>query len=430
MIATPQLYQTLYDEISATLPGNKTPWIKTLREQALQNFLKTGFPTTRNEEWRYTSLRQLEQLTFTLADNTQTISPTSASKNLLQQASYQNEWENLIEVVFINGQPASMIHSTYITSLTDVINNHPENLTSFLSKSANSETPTNIFTTLNNVFMKNGTFITVPENQNVAIHLIFLATPQKEPLAYYLRNFITLKQDAKATIIETYLGNSDSTYLTNTVTEVELHENATLTHYKLQNESKKAFHFGTIYVKQSYPNSQFSNHLISLGGLLSRSDANILLDAPLTYCMLNGLYYLGENQHMDHHTSIDHQKPEGTSREFYKGILDGNSRGVFNGKIFVRPNAQKTDSQQYNQNLLLSTNAEIDTKPQLEILADDIKCTHGATVGQFDEEALFYLRSRGLDLETARCVLIYAFFNDVIERMPHPLLREHVKQCL
>src|SRR5262249_20154812 len=157
-------------------------------------------------------------------------------------------------------------------------------------------------------------------------------------------------------------------------------------------------------------NSQLSHHLISLGGLLSRSDINVLLDAPLTYCMLNGLYHLNENQHMDHYTSIDHQKPEGTSREFYKGILDGNSRGVFNGKVFVRPDAKKTDSQQYNQNLLLSANAEIDTKPQLEILADDVKCTHGATVGQLDEEALFYLRSRGFDLETARTVLIQAFF--------------------
>src|SRR5262249_24604262 len=162
---------------SATFPGNKTPWVKTLREQALQDFLKTGFPTTRNEEWRYTSLRQFEQLNFALAhDTSQKISSTPINKNLLQQISLQNQWENLTELVFINGQPSSMTHSAYVTPFMDVINNNPENLASFLTKKINSKTPKNIFVTLNNVFMQNGAFITVPENQSVAIHLIFLAT--------------------------------------------------------------------------------------------------------------------------------------------------------------------------------------------------------------------------------------------------------------
>ena len=242
--------------------------------------------------------------------------------------------------------------------------------------------------------MQNGAFIHVPEHQTATIHLIFLTTPTTTLQACHLRNLIVLDKNATATVIESYLGDEEQPYLTNTVTEIQLGEKAALTHYKFQNEGKKAFHFGSVYVKQSYPNSHFASHIISLGGLLSRSDTHTRMDAHTTHCLLNGLYALSGNQHADHHTSIHHLKPQGTIQEFYKGILDGNARGVFNGKVLVSQDAQKTNSQQYNQNLLLSETAEINTKPQLEIFADDVKCLHGATVGQLDEAALFYLRSR------------------------------------
>lgn len=418
--------------MSTKLPGNNTPWIKQLREQALAHFLQTGFPTTRDEEWRYTPLRQLKEIVFNSANNI-AYSPclTATSEILLQQASHQNDFENIIEFVLINGQPTSLTHDVnHVSLLADKMNHDSESLNSFLNKTTDVKIPTNAFTMLNTALMQNGVVINVPENQTLTIHLIFLTATQKEPIASYLRNLIILNKNAQATVIETYLGDDEHTYLTNTMTKIELGENALLTHYKFQQEGKKAFHFGSTYVTQAHPNSEFSGHMISLGGLLSRSDTHTVLDAPRTSCLLNGLYRLSENQHMDHYTSMDHQKPQGISREFYKGILDDRSRGVFNGKVFVRQDAQKTDSQQYNQNLLLSTDAEIDTKPQLEILADDVKCVHGATVGQLDEEALFYLRSRGLPLETARRILTDAFFNDVLERMPHPILREHIKQCL
>lgn len=430
MAVNDEIKQKTQFRLSAKLPGNNTPWIKQLREQALTHFLQNGFPTTRDEEWRYTPLRQLKEVVF--ANNvTHSSYLTETSEILLQQASYQNRLENLIELVLINGEHAGLNHPVdYIASLAYTMDHDPESLNMFLNKTTDLKIPTNAFTTLNTALMQNGVVINVPENQTVTIHLIFLTATQKEPLACYLRNLIILNKNAQATVIETYLGDDEHTYLTNTVTEIALSENALLTHYKLQQEGKKAFHFGTTYVKQAHPNSQFSGHMISLGGLLSRSDTHTLLDALHTSCLLNGLYYLSENQHMDHYTSMDHRKPQGVSREFYKGILDDQSRGVFNGKVFVRQDAQKTDSQQYNQNLLLSADAEIDTKPQLEIFADDVKCVHGATVGQLDEEALFYLRSRGLPLETARHILTDAFFNDVLERMPHPILREHIKQCL
>lgn len=430
-----QLYQTMYDEISVKLPGNKTAWIKQLRDQALAHFLQTGFPTTRDEEWRYTSLRQMDQANFHLAQQITPPTLTERSKLLLEKASCQNQFENLVECVFINGQylSQSLAHHntlTHIQPLTEVLEHNPECLMPVLNQTFDLKTSPNAFTTLNNALMQNGVFIHVPENQTVTIHLIFLTTPQADLQACHLRNLILLDKNARATIIESYSGDDEYRYLTNTVTEIQLGEKAALTHYKFQNESKKAFHFGTIYAKQSYSNSQFESHMISSGALLSRSDTHIRLDAPMTQCLLNGLYYVSDNQHMDHHTSIYHLKPQGTSQEFYKGILDDNARAVFNGKVFVAQDAQKTDSQQHNQNLLLSQTAEINTKPQLEILADDIKCAHGATVGQLDEEALFYLRSRGLDWETSRRILTEAFFSDVIRRIPHPVLREKVTQCL
>ncbi len=435
VIISLQQYQTIYHNFCAKLPGNQTTWIKELREQALADFLQTGFPTTRNEEWRYTSLRQVEQANIQLTENTSPPLLTEKNNALLQKASCQNQLEHLLEWVCINGQwlssPTTNHSSTYsIQPLAELLNHQPECLVPLLNQTFDLAKHSNPFTTLNNALMQNGVVIQVPENQTAMIHLIFLTTPTATLQASHLRNLIMLGKNAKATIIESYVGDDTDNYLTNTVTEIQLKENATLTHYKFQNESKKAFHFGTVYVKQAEPNSQFASHVVSLGGLLSRSDTHTLLDAPMTHCLLNGLYNLSGNQHMDHHTSIHHLKPQGTSQEFYKGILDGNAHGVFNGKVLVYQDAQKTNSQQSNQNLLLSETAEIDTKPQLEILADDVRCVHGATVGQLDEESLFYLRSRGLEKLAARRILTEAFLYDVINRMPHPALREQVKQCL
>jgi Fe-S cluster assembly protein SufD len=229
--------------------------------------------------------------------------------------------------------------------------------------------------------------------------------------------------------VESYVGLGQGTYFTNAVTEVVVANNATLDHYKVQREDRQAFHVHTLQVLQG-PGSNFSNHALTFGGSLVRNEINAVLKAEGCHCTLNGLYLAGGRQHVDNHTVIDHALPHCESHELYKGILDGHARGVFNGKIFVRQDAQKTDAKQTNQTLLLSPDATINTKPQLEIFADDVKCTHGATVGQLDADAVFYLRSRGLSLEAARSLLTFAFANDIISRVPVGPLRAQLEETL
>jgi Fe-S cluster assembly protein SufD len=258
---------------------------------------------------------------------------------------------------------------------------------------------------------------------------LFIVTQQEEPLHHVLRNLIVIGENSKAIIIEQYANLTSNVYLTNTITEIKLEKNATLEHYKLQQESEQAFHMGTIYTKQQC-NSHFYSHSIALGGALVRSDIQALLNGEHSECILNGLYLPRHRQHIDHHTFIDHAMPYGTSREYYKGVLNDNARAVFNGKVLVRPYAHKTNAQQTNKNLLLSVGSEIDTKPQLEIYNDDVKCTHGAAVGQLNEEALFYLQSRGINKNDARSLLVYAFVREVIENISLQFLCKHLQLLL
>jgi Fe-S cluster assembly protein SufD len=240
---------------------------------------------------------------------------------------------------------------------------------------------------------------------------------------------IVAGEASEATVIESYASADDATSFTNAVSEIVVGPHASVTHYKLQQEGARAFHIATIEARQG-TGSRFASHAISLGALLSRTDINTTMEAEGTTCTFDGLYLAGGDQHVDHHTSIDHRRPHGTSRELYKGILDGRATGVFNGKVFVRPRAQKSDAQQMNKNLLLSDDAVINTKPQLEIFADDVKCSHGATIGRLSDDALFYLRARGIDAPTARQVLIYAFANELIERIGVAPLRERLGRAL
>ncbi|HZW74118.1 MAG TPA: Fe-S cluster assembly protein SufD, partial [Caldimonas sp.] len=226
------------------------------------------------------------------------------------------------------------------------------------------------------------------------------------------RTLIVAGEGSRVTVVEHYLG--EGIYWTNAVTEAVLGAGASLTHYRVQRDSPRAFHVGTVAVEQA-ADSRYGSRSISLGGALVRSDIGTRLDAPGAACTFDGLYLASGTQHVDHHTTIDHRQPRGTSRELYKGIMDGRATGVFNGKVFVRPHAQQSDAQQMNKNLLLSDDAQIETKPQLEIFADDVKCSHGATIGQLDDDAIFYLRARGIDAAAARQMLIFAFANELIE---------------
>jgi len=243
------------------------------------------------------------------------------------------------------------------------------------------------------------------------------------------RNLILAGDDSQTMIVESYIGLNNALYFTNAVTEIVAGENAVVAHYKLQRESEEAFHISTVQASLNH-SSNFSSHSIDLGGALVRNDVNAVLDGKGIECTLDGLYMVAGRQHVDNHTRIDHVKPHCSSRELYKGVLGGRSKGVFNGKIYVHKDAQKTDAKQTNKNLLLSEDAVINTKPQLEIYADDVKCTHGTTIGQLDQEAIFYLRSRGIDLEAARGLLTYAFASEMIGRIKVEPVRAQLEHLL
>ena len=261
------------------------------------------------------------------------------------------------------------------------------------------------------------------------IELLFLTAADGKPVVSYPRILIVAGRDSQAQIVETYRGFGGAPYFTNAVTEVVVGDGAVLEHYKLQEEHEAALHFGMLAAKQG-ASSTFTSHNIALGAALARNEIAAVLDGEGADCNLNGLYLAARQQHVDNYTTLDHAKPHSTSHELYKGILDGKGQGVFHGRIIVRPDAQKTDAIQRNKNLLLSESAVINTKPQLEIYADDVKCTHGATVGQVDPEAVFYLRSRGIVLEEARRLLTYAFASEMTARMKVESIREHLGTAL
>jgi Fe-S cluster assembly protein SufD len=285
------------------------------------------------------------------------------------------------------------------------------------------------FTALNTAFMNDGAVLEIAKDTDVEkpIHLLFVTDATAAKGMLHPRNLIVVGRNARATLVESYVSLSDATYLTNAVTEVAVAEGATLRHYKMQREAARAFHVGTIEVDQA-KDSHYVSFSFAIGATLARSNVLTSLNGEGGGATLNGLYMLDGEQHSDHQTQIIHAQPNCYSRELYKGVLDGWSHGVFNGKVYVHPIAQKTDGKQTNKTLLLSGTAQIDTKPQLEIFADDVKCTHGATVGQIDQTALFYLKSRGLDATLARRLLTYAFAADVLETIEVDAVRESLER--
>ena len=315
-----------------------------------------------------------------------------------------------------------------MASLKHVLARNPESAEAHLAKIARDG---NAFAAVNAAFLEDGAFVRIPPRTVVAdpIHLVFLSEPAFGSTVSHPRNLVIAEAASQAQIVETYVGTAGKLYFTNAVTEVVLGEGAVLDFSKLERESDAAFHVATTEVSQGR-DSSFTSHSISLGGALARHDLNVRLDAEGAGCTLNGLFIGSGTQHLDNHTVIDHAKPHGTSRELYKGIMDGQSRGIFNGKIIVRPAAQKTDAMQTNKNLLLSKDALVNSKPALEIFADDVKCRHGSTIGQLDDAAMFYLRSRGIGETEARELLVYAFASDVASRIRVAPLRAFVEAQL
>ncbi len=362
------------------------PWIQDLREAAFQRFSDTGFPTTHDEEWSFTNVAPIARASFTPL-------PTP---------------------IGFRGVPPG-------------VETPPLELASpYLGYHATIDR--NPFVALNTAFLKDFVFLGVPPGAIITepIRLDFLLSGGAKPSVTHPRVLIIVGENAQCTIVETYVGGGS--YFTNAVTEIIAADGSVVDHYKLQRESLKAFHVSTLqaYVGRG---ASFSSHNISFGAALTRNDVGARLDEGAE-ATLNGLYIAGGSQHVDNHTVIDHSKPHGTSHELYKGILDGESSAVFNGRIIVRKDAQKTDSKQTNKNLVLSDGAVINTKPELQILADDVRCTHGATIGQLDAEALFYLQSRGIAATDARGLLTYAFAQDVIDRIKVKTLRDSLERVL
>jgi Fe-S cluster assembly protein SufD len=392
-------------------------WLTEARRTGLERFRRLGFPTTRDEEWRFTSVAPIAERSFVLAKNgASTLHPHDLERLRLPGATAAT-------LVFVNGRYVPAVsdvgplpQGVRIGSLAQAASEPAHELETYLTRAANADR--HAFTALNTAFLLDGAFLLVPDRVAVdsPVHFVFLSIGEERETLAHPRVLVVMGAGSRASIVESYGGMHPAMYFTNTVTEVFAGEHAELDHYKLQQESAASAHIGTMYVRAAR-NSTVTSHSISLGGALVRNDVFVVLDGEGGECTLNGLYFGDARTLVDNHTTIDHARPHCASREVYKGILAGHARAVFNGKIIVRPDAQKTDAKQTNKALLLSEDAQINTKPQLEIFANDVKCTHGAAVGQMDDEAIFYLRARGLGAEEARRMLIQAFAGDVLSRI-------------
>lgn len=402
-------FQTLQKEL-------KEDRLQEKRLNAISGLQKTGLPTLRHENWKYTDIRPITRKQFELPPDTQEkFTKASLDKVRLQEPDCH-------ELVLINGRFStkfsrigSLPEGVIIQDLASAIGDHYELIEDFFTENKDPDAGFNL---LNTAFIRDGIFIFVPENIVIdkPVNLLYLSGLNDQPFASHPRNLITLSENSQLTVIESYIGIDESDYFTNTVSEIRAGKNTVLYHYKIQQESTKSYHVGKTSFRQD-KNSQVESHNISLGGALVRNDIHSLLEGEGAGILLNGFYMGTDNQHVDNHTRVDHLEPHTSSQEIYRGVLNDHARGVFNGKVIVHKDAQKTDAMQSNANLLLSDNAEVDTKPELEIYADDVKCAHGSTVGQLDEDMLFYLRSRCIDENTARSLLTFAFAEEVIREI-------------
>ncbi len=404
------------------LPGQGDSWLTKTRQEALDRFTESGLPTPHQENWKYTDLRALEKQR-PQASNQLTLAVD-------QIARYFPEQMHGHRMVFVNGYHAPELSGVgtlptgaTLLPLSQKLTTPDEALRARFNASVNGHG--NALTDLNTAFVRDGVFLQLEDGIALdrPLHLLFLSTGGGMT---HLRNLIQLGRNSEAVLVEHYVGLDESLALTNVVTEARTEDGARLSRCKLQQESASTYHFGAFFLDQA-ANSQARLFGIDLGGQLVRNDTNSRLDGTGAEVHLHGVYAPSEKQHMDNHTRIDHLHPHGTSREIYKGVLGGQGRGVFNGKIVVHKDAQKTDSSQSSAALLLSKTARVDSKPELEIYADDVKCAHGATVGQLDETAVFYLQSRGVDEASARNILTYSFADEVIRQVGNEALRKHIE---
>lgn len=409
----------------------QTPaWLDAIRREALDRFETMGFPTTRHEAWRYTNVAPLARTPY------ETAPPRAIAAAALEALLHDDRLA--ARLVFVNGHHAPELSrpraGVRIEPLASALARDDGLARERLGHLASPDD--NPFTALNTTMFSDGALVRLPRGTalEAPVHIVFASTGDPasgngQPIVSYPRCLIVAEEGSQAAVIESYVGTEGFNGLTNAVTEIDVHEGAVLEHTRVQREPAAASHIAALHARVGRQGS-FTSHSLALGAKLSRVDVRALLAGEGADATLNGLYVLNGSQHADHHTLLDHVAPHGTSRELYKGVLGGQSRGVFDGTVIVRPDAQKTDSRQENRNLILSPDALVDTKPTLMINADDVKCSHAATIGQMDETSLFYLRSRALGMEAARRLLVHAFIVDVLQRLSVGPLRASLEEAL
>ncbi len=412
--------------------GKQPPWVFLLRKAGITRFAELGFPTLQQEDWRFTNVAPIAKLPFKPVLEV-------ASNSLTPEAIAGFTFGRLAasRLVFVNGHyvaelsssPGPQPQGVVVSSLAAALAGGSGLLKEHLARHPQGED--NPFAALNAAFFQDGGLVYVPAGKRLEapVHLLFITTAKEAGATAQPRNVIIADEASQVKVFESYVSTGDGSYFTNAVTELMLGQGAVVEHAKFQDEGRNAYHIAAIHAHLER-GSNFISHSIATGARLSRNNILTTLAGEGVECILNGLYLTRGDQLADHHMVVEHAQPHCNSHEYYNGILDGHSRGVFHGRILVRQAAQKTDAKQTNKNLLLSDDATVDTKPQLEIYADDVKCTHGATVGQLDEESIFYLRTRGIGAETARRMLIHAFAGEIIERIRHVPAREELDRLV
>ena len=426
-------YRQAFLELQERPESESVAWLERLRAGAMERFEESGFPSVKDEEWKYTNVAAIAAVDFQPAS----LQASAEGEVDLQGLALFRHLETATsQLVFFNGKlrkdlsaltaiPEGVVALDLSAAIAD--ERYREIIWKHLAQQA--DYVVNGFTALNTALISHGAFVYIPKDAIVSVPLNLLFISDGAHAASFPRVLVVAEDNSSATLIESYASTKDSKYFTNAVVEIVLKDGASLEHYKLQRESTEAFHIATT-VADLGRNSRYDATTITFGAQLSRHDLHVIMDHEGAECWVDGLYLVTGSQHTDTHSVIDHRKPHCTSHQLYKGILDGKSRAVFNGKVFVRHDAQKTDAMQTNKNLLLSNEARVDTKPQLEILADDVKCAHGAAVGQIEEDELFYLETRGIHPDLARNLLTYGFAEEVIGKIKIESIRAQLDEAV
>jgi Fe-S cluster assembly protein SufD len=422
----PEKYLEIFDQFSNRVAAQPRR-LQSLRQEAFARFAETGFPTTHDEDWRFTNVTAVAGTPFELACS------ESIEKGQLESFGASQFACCLVFVNALFSQELSSVSTlpkgVMVGSLAAQLKNGPASVEQYLGRYLNVERDT--FAALNTAFIEDGVYVHVPRGVVVEtpIYVLYVTIPGGTPTMNHPRNLIVAEESSQVTVIEDYVSSGEGITFSNTATELVAGDNANVSHYMIVREGDQAYNFSTLRIQQGR-HANVATHSLLLSGALVRNNVHPVLAGEGSECLINGLFMANGRQHMDNYMLVEHASPHSDSRQFYNGILNGHSHGVFHGRIIVHKDAQKTDAKQTNRNLLLSDDAQIDTKPQLEIYADDVKCTHGATIGQVDENALFYLRSRGLAEAAARHVLLLAFANECLDRMNSPQVREHLEKLV